>query len=579
MMHIRTWGGAAETNVVVRAGRRLGQLTAILGLLLGTASCSFIIDKSADQCETNDDCSKLGTGLTCSAERVCVGGHGAGQCTTNQECLSRGPNQICRKSDFTCVSLTSPECTTIIGDPARDDAFMFGSVLPTTGNDEALGKPVDLAIQLAMKRINSELSGIPVSAGVVRPFLYIGCDDKSDLENTTAINAAKHLAETVKVPAIIGEAFSGSTIAIANGVTIKNKTLLISPAATSDTLTHIPDNDLVWRTSPPDVLQSAALKRYVPEVEALVREDFKTQMMNPEQKVRIAVIHNADSYGVGLADALVAGDSMDPPLQLNGIDINDDLNELFYKRVQYDETDTEAQAKAAHDMADVGGFNPHIVLLFGFTEAIGIYTTIEQNWMGGPIKPRYVMSDAILGSDLIAAIGSNEALRKRTSGTVPGTKGQFFDDFVQVYNFQWKDDATKYTATTFGAAGGYDSVFLLAYSTATVTDGPETGPALAAGLMKLSDPAGASVVAGPKDMSKGITELSQGKTINYTGVSGPLDFDSKTGEAQSDIQIWCITTDTMGVANSGENSGRFYSATSKKLEGPVKASCNWDAVP
>jgi branched-chain amino acid transport system substrate-binding protein len=553
-----------------KAGPRVARLLGILaaaGALAATPSCSFIVDSNANQCEADADCTNPEY-PTCSAEKLCIKPAVVIECTTNQQCLTNDPNKICRKSDSKCVPLKTNECTLVDGDPSRDDSFMIGAVLPTTGADDIFGKPVELAIQLALSEIKNELSGIPTSTpGVNRPVLFIGCSDNSDLEDDTARKAATHLSEVLQVPAIIGEAFSGSTLTIANDVTIKNGTLLISPAATSDTITSLSDNDLVWRTSPPDKLQAAALKLYVPEVEQLVRANFTMEMMPPDTKVKVAILHNTDSYGVGLADGVLSG-SDSPPLQINGVALNDPSNAANYKRTQYSDLIVDEQLAAANELAET--FHPHIVLLFGFSEAISIMSTIEDNWTGGTIRPRYVFPDAVLSSDLSNAVGADASLRSRVTGTIPGTQNQQFIGFVDRYNLKYSSEKNNYPANTFGAAGGYDAVFLLAYATATLNGMPETGKNLAEGLKLLSE--GASIEAGAKNVSKGFTELLTKGTMNYNGASGPLDFNPATGEAQSDIQIWCLPEDG-GMTGDGRSSGRFYEAASKKLAGTF-AACN-----
>ncbi|MCK6586260.1 MAG: ABC transporter substrate-binding protein [Polyangiaceae bacterium] len=553
-----------------RAFTQCAGLLLAAGLLTGLPSCSFVVDTNANQCEADADCP---AGATCDvAQKLCVAGGTQQECTTNQDCISKDPNTICRKSDFTCVLVRTPECATVDGDLSRDDAFMFGSVLPLTGPDEIFGKPVELAIQLALADIKNELTGIPSSTvGVNRPLVYIGCDDKSDLTDETQVKAAKHLAEELQVPAIIGEAFSGSTITIAQEVTIKNGTLLISPAATSDTITTLIDDDLVWRTSPPDTLQAAALKLYVPEVEIKVRSDFDALMIPINTPVKVGLIHNTDSYGKGLADAIVS--ELPTPLIVNGKSLTDPMNMANFSRRQYEEMDTNEQQAIATDMATV--FHPQIIMMFGFSEAISILSTIESKWNGGNPRPRYVLPDGLLVGELSAAVGNDSDLRKRISGTIPGTINPQFTTFVGNYEFKWSADAKEFPATTFGAAGGYDSVFLLAYATATLGENPETGKNLAAGLKQLSNPMGPVINAGAKSIPAGFSAIRDTGGIDYNGASGPLNFDPKTGEAQSDIQIWCLPVGQGGMGTgSGINSGLYYEAASGKLAGSFGIACD-----
>lgn len=557
---------------------RCAGLLITAGLLTSLPACSFIVDSNANQCETNADCAgRPGGATTCNAEKLCVVETAAAECQTNQDCINADPNTICRKSDFTCVPVRTPECSTVEGDLSRDDSFVIGSVLPLTGGDDAFGLPVDFAVKLAIEDIKKLLKGIPTATpGVTRPILYIGCDDQSDLSETydTHVRAALHLAKDLEVPAIIGEAFSGSTIAIAQGATISEGTLLISPAATSDAITTLIDDNLVWRTSPPDTLQAAALKLYSPEIEVKVRDDFVNNGMSIQSPVKIAIVYNNDdSYGTGLAKAITS-DTPTPALVINGKPITHAENMQYYSSKPYPDGDDNKQLEVAKELAS--GFQPHIVMLFGFSETISIITAIENDWGGGPIRPRYILPDAVLGGDLTKAVNAapnKDSLRQRISGTVPGTLNDLFQQWVNSYTFRWGADAAAYPATTFGAAGGYDAVFLLAYASATLGSTPETGKNLAEGLKKLS--MGEPIVSGADSLSAGFTAIQKSGGLDFQGISGPLNFDSTTGEAQSDIQIWCLPQDMAGNAKDGVFSGLYYDAATGTLKtDPETAPCN-----
>src|SRR5262245_19211771 len=98
-------------------GRRIGLLTTAAALALGTPSCSFIVDKNADQCEVDADCAGLDDTdpatppARCTAEKVCSTSAAAG-CQTTEECVTKNAdNFICRRSDRTCVPLLTAECS------------------------------------------------------------------------------------------------------------------------------------------------------------------------------------------------------------------------------------------------------------------------------------------------------------------------------------------------------------------------------------------------------------------------------------------------------------------------------------
>lgn len=567
----------ASTKQGLRFARVFG-LARALGLagvacIVAASTACVYVDAGGDdggECQTDADCADNPDGKTqCNSQNVCVTPPNVAVCTSNADCLGTDLNAICRKSDQVCVTLRSPECQTVVGDITRDDALMIGGVLPTAGPDVQFGQAGELAIELAVSEILTA-GGIPsAAAGMTRPIVFIGCND-GDGTQEAAIKAAKHLAEDLEIPAIIGHSYSGSTLSIANEVTIKNGTLLISPSATSDAITTLIDNDLVWRTSPPDSLQSAALKLYVPEVESLVRNMFVVNQMPFDTPVKLAVINNTDTYGLALAEALVSGGS-GGPLKVNGLPVSDPSNAQLYKRLQYEDGDVGQEVNIVTEMAEQ--LHPNIIVLFGYVNSISIITSIESSWTGDPqLMPRYVLSDGALSQDLMAATQGNDSLRGRITGTVFGPSTPRFQTFIDAYNAKYPTKKDQYPASVFGAAGAYDAVYLLAYAKAATTDLPDSGTTLATGLKIAFNPAGMAINAGGADAPMGFAEIQSAGSINYRGASGELDFDSLTGEAPSDVQIWCVPSGQL-PPEGYVRSGLFYSAETKALSG-VLTPCN-----
>src|SRR5262249_28983136 len=139
-------------------------------------------------------------------------------------------------------------------------------------------------------------NGLPPATGSTsyRPLALVSCSDNSI--STTAVTAATHLVKDVGVQVIIGGAVSGVTTPLATMVTDPAQVLLFSPSATSASLTGLMDNGYLWRTSPSDFLQAAALNLYVKQVIAGLASKPST--------VKVAVLHKGDSYGNGLASQL-----------------------------------------------------------------------------------------------------------------------------------------------------------------------------------------------------------------------------------------------------------------------------------
>jgi branched-chain amino acid transport system substrate-binding protein len=546
------------------AGRGGLALLGALGAWLATTSpaCSLVVDSDGDQCESTTDCTARGAAFagTSCVEGVCVGGDVEG-CATNQECIDAlGAFHVCRKDTRACVSLVSTQCTTVEGDYANDEAFLFGSVLPTAGTDAATGKPIENAIKLAIGDFMSTANGLPPRQGstVRRPLVLIGCNDNSDAD--TAVVAAQHLAGDVGVPAIIGAAFSGITIKMATEAAIPSGTLVISPSATSVAITDLDDGGLVWRTSPSDIFQADALAQYLPEVEAKVRADLA---LAPTDSIRVAILHKGDAYGSGL------GKAFEKKLVFNGKEALDPANANHYLRIDYGNPDDPDANPPTYGSAVVQAqeLQPNIVLIFGTNEGISdIFEPLEQ-WADDTFpdevnKPRYLLSDGGLINGLWEAVGSDDDLRRRIRGSVPGPANDLFKTFRSDYGSRFTDGTSP---DIFGAAGGYDATYLLAYSLVSIGSGQVSGAALAGGLKKMVS--GAGVDVGTGQISSTFPILASGNGIDFNGASGPLDFDVATGEAPSDIQIWCLPKDLVGNATSGTSSGRYYEAATATLKG------------
>src|SRR5690606_15321349 len=55
------------------------------------------------------------------------------------------------------------------------------------------------------------------------------------------------------------------------------------------------------------------------------------------------------------------------------------------------------------------------------------------------------------------------------------------------------------------------------------------------------------------------SSLSPDSCFDMAGASGPLDFDSETGDADTDIAIWCLKKDTTGAIGFDPLLDSYYS--------------------
>jgi branched-chain amino acid transport system substrate-binding protein len=526
--------------------RSAGIALALAGVL---SACTLLVTHGEVQCKIDADCQAKGfpAAAKCSAENVCTG-PGAGGCVSNADCpdVAGGP-QICRKSDAACVPVVTAECPRILGKGAaslkNDDAIVLGSIFSLKGVNQASGTARTNSVELAATDFEETVVGLPGgTGGKPRPLVFVACDDSSD--NGVANKAAAHLVTDLRVPAIIGPGGSGIVTSVAQTTTIPGGVFLITPSATSTSLSGF--DPLVWRTAPSDVLQAEAIKDQIAAMEVKFKAD------NPSvTKVKVEVVYQNNTYGQGLLTAMSNG------LTINGALVTDTANAGLFKGIAYDATTLDPAAAVAQVITD----KPNLLVLVGTAEVITKFLTpVEASWPGATPRPLYLLSDAARKTDALDAVKGNDPLRLRVRGTVPGTANALFNSFKLRYAGKFGGDTS-----VFGMAGAYDSVYLLAYAIVSLGASPVTGKAIAAAMPKMVGGTKTDLV--PDGIKAAFQTLANASgKLDVNGASGPLDFDPAQHEAQSDIVVFCISKDGGGNPVFSE-TGRFYDASAKKMAG------------
>ncbi len=520
----------------------------VLAIAGAVSACTLLVTHGEVQCKIDADCQsrQFPAAARCSADGVCVG-PGAGGCVSNADCpdVSGGP-QICRKSDAVCVPVLSAECPRILGKGTAslksDDAIVLGTIFSLKGVNQASGTARTNSIELAATDFEETVVGLPGgTGGKPRPMVFVACDDSSD--NGVANKAAAHLVSDLRVPAIIGPGGSGIVTSVAQTTTIPGGVFLITPSATSTSLSHF--DPLVWRTAPSDVLQAEAIKDQIAAMEAKFKVD------NPSvTKVKVEVVYQNNTYGQGLLTAMSNG------LSINGAPVTDTANAGLFKGIAYDATTLDPSAAAGQVIAD----KPHLLVLVGTAEVITKFLTpVEAQWPGATPRPLYLLSDGARKTEALDAMKGNDALRLRVRGTVPGTANALFNGFKLRYSGKYGGDTS-----VFGMAGAYDSVYLLAYAIASLGATPVTGKAIAAAMAKTVG--GTKLDLIPDTIKTAFQAVGTNAKLDVNGASGPLDFDLTEHEAQSDIVVFCVSKDGSGNPTFSE-TGRFYDASAKKMAG------------
>jgi ABC-type branched-subunit amino acid transport system substrate-binding protein len=476
---------------------------------------------------------------------------------TNRQCTQDlGETAVYVASSKSCVKLKSQDCTIVEGSVEDDNTVLFGALLAQTGASAASGLARTNSARLAIRELNEGTrsnGGIPSPdvCASARPIALLACDDNEDpANNKDRKRAARHLVDDLAIPIILGGSTSGSTTDIATNVALPKKTVLFAPSSTAIAITSLANATadgvrLLWRAAPSDKVQSQVLALQLTELEK----------ESGAGTSKLAIVFKKDAYGQGLADALRAVGT------LNQKPFSDAANAANVIEIGYDPT-KPADLQAA--VASLTSFGPTLVLLAGTAETItGVMTPYEAV---ANVKPTYLIPDGPRKPELITALMGNDALRKRIRGTVPGVVTPLADNFFfDRYKIAFPENNPT---LSYGMAGSYDAIYLFAYALASI-QGEPTGVKFAAGLAKT---AGASprIDVGPASISQGIQTMTNGRTINFNGASGPLDFDPLIGEAPSDYTIFCVRFDDMGIPYYFDSTGQTYSAEQKRLIGAFK---------
>ncbi|WP_394848897.1 ABC transporter substrate-binding protein [Pendulispora brunnea] len=560
--------------------RRLVTGVFVLALAIVGFNCSFVVDSATAQCDTTADCTRRGPAFanaTCNTStHYCVtSGQVGGDCKKNQDCLDAHPGEpwTCRKSDLTCAKLTSAECPAYLADPAdlaNDNAIILGTILDRTGTAGPIGQAMEAAYNLARQDFRDGVSGLPpaVSGGGRRPLVLVNCDENAAAPaNSDPVRAANHLVNDLKVPAILGGFYSSTTIKVAQNVTIPQKVLLVTPASTSPLVTDLPSADprLVWRMVPNDIIQGEVVPEVVKKLEAAIRNDLALQ---PTDKIRVAIVHRGDAAGSAIATEVVNN------LTFNGAKALETANKDYFKNYDYGDpllNPNDSEAKYADFAGDIRQtFWPHIVITAGSTAEVvtKIMKPAEEKWTqpgcgtgtNKCYRPRYLLANSnFQAQSLLDLVGQNTEFRHRVLGHVAQTEGANLNALRSRY-----ETATRVPFVPL-VPFAYDALYFTAYGIAAAGQTSLTGAAIAQGFAKLVPPNTGTVDVGLNKIPSALNTLGTGGGIDFNGASGPLDFDTKTGDAPCDVQVWCINNNSSGF----NNSGYYYSAKVGSMQGNI----------
>ena len=482
-------------------------------------SVSVSASPSAQTCASNAQCTRdLARAAICDAARACVP-------LESDDCVVRGPS----------------------GAPA-EGTIWIGMMFPRAGEGfETLWAPAAQTVELAVRDVNEMLGGIPDPrpGKPARPLGLIACDDSDDARAT---RAARHLAEDVRVSAVIGFRSSNELITLAGSEFLPHGVLAIATFNKSSLVSSIPHPEgsprLVWRLAPSNAQDAAPLSAVIADI---IEPELRAGALGARTPMRVTVVRPDSATGVGFEDGLLAR------LRFNGKSLAD--NRENFQELVFDERSADPISAFIDKLV---AFGPHVIAYAGDGIAARLPDAVERRWSTGT-RPRYLFGGPLQDEALQRLVEKRPELARRFIGistpasVIPNVK--LAAHFNQVFG-------ANQTATTT-TPNAYDAVYLLAYAAIASGEDSVTGVGLARGIDRLMPP-GDALEIGPAHVLEAYNALRAGKRIDLFGASGPLDFDTTTGEARFDYVFECLAV-TDGRARRAETALRIEPRTQRAV--------------
>ena len=337
----------------------------------------------------------------------------------------------------------------------------MGIILGFTGPIESLTPAMAASAELAFKEASdsgSLLNGSKIE--VVRA-------DSTCVDSAAATAAAEGVISQ-GVAAIMGADCSGVTGAIASNVAVPNGVVMISPSATSPSLTTLDDKGFFFRTAPSDARGGQIL--------ADITKD------NGVKSVAISFTNN--DYGKGLADVYEAA------VKAYGIEVT---------TVAAHEDGKADYSSEVATLASAGG---DAVAVLGYLD-LGGKGIIQASLDSGAFDT-FVLSDGMIGQSLVDAFGENLS---NSFGSMPGSTGKGAGVFADVASAAGIDSSGPYTGESYDAA----ALIVLAMQAGNSAD----RASIAKNIMDVANGPGTKIY--PGELKKGLDLLAQGKKVDYEG--------------------------------------------------------------
>ncbi len=360
--------------------------------------------------------------------------------------------------------LMATAATALMAGAASADDITVGVLLGFTGPAESLAPAMRDGALMAVNEVNAAgtfLGGTNINTVEA---------DSTCVDAAAAAAAAERMITADKVSGIIGALCSGATGAVLTNVALPNGTVMISPSATSPSLTTIEDNGLFFRASPSDARQGAVM------TDVLMERGVK----------EVALTYTNNDYGKGLADAFQSS------FEAAGGTVTASL--------PHEDGKADYSAEVG-SLASAGG------------DALAVVGYLDQ---GGPGVIRaaldsgafdtFVLPDAMVGDSISDKFGTEI---EGSFGQVPGSDSEGTGMMVELAKAAGFEGSAPYAPESYDAA----ALMLLAMQAAGSSD----SSAYKDHVMNVANAPGEQIF--PGQLAKALEILAAGGDIDYVGAS------------------------------------------------------------
>ena len=309
----------------------------------------------------------------------------------------------CSEDEFGCVEISE-------GDP-----LTLGTLLVISGENAQLGQDSQNGAVLGADYIDGAFDGAAELLG--HPVEFEHQDDGCSAEGGQA-GARALVADIDRIVAVVGTSCSSAALGVADQIFSDEGVVLISPSNTSPDLAGPDHQPFYFRTAHNDLIQGAAVGRFVTEELSLTKA---------------ATIHDGSTYADGLQQAFADAFS-----EAGG-------------EITAQEAVQVGQKDMTPVLTQIAGTGPEFLFFPVFIPEGGAITAqsrevgeLEGVELGG--------ADGMLSPDFVKAAGAENAEGVYLSGPDLEFAGSFYaDEFLPAYNDQFGDTTSVFHAHSYDA--------------------------------------------------------------------------------------------------------------------------------